>query len=130
MAKFDQREGSSCHIHLSLRGLDGETVFADEEREHGHSALFDHFLAGILATQRELTYFYAPNINSYKRFASASFAPTTVAWGRDNRTCAVRVVGHGEALRLELRLPGADGNPYLTLAAILAAGLHGVEAEL
>ncbi|MCU1536173.1 MAG: L-glutamine synthetase, partial [Humibacillus sp.] len=130
MAKFDQREGSSCHIHLSLRGADGETVFADENGDHGHSAMFDHFLAGILATQRELTYFYAPNINSYKRFASASFAPTAVAWGRDNRTCALRVVGHGAGLRVENRVGGGDLNPYLAVAAMLAGGLHGIEHEL
>jgi glutamine synthetase len=130
MAKFDQREGSSCHIHLSLRGLDGETVFVDEDREHGHSPMFEHFLAGILATQRELTYFYAPNINSYKRFASASFAPTAVAWGRDNRTCALRVVGHGAGLRVENRVGGGDLNPYLAVAAMLAGGLHGIEHEL
>jgi glutamine synthetase len=130
MAKFDQREGSSCHIHLSLRGPDGETVFADENAAHGHSAMFDHFLAGILATQRELTFFYAPNINSYKRFASASFAPTAVAWGRDNRTCALRVVGHGSGLRVENRVGGGDLNPYLAVAAMLAGGLHGIEHEL
>ncbi len=130
MAKFDEREGSSCHIHLSLRGLDGETVFADDDRDGGRSELFDHFLAGILATQRELTYFYAPNINSYKRFASASFAPTAVAWGRDNRTCALRVVGHGAGLRVENRVGGGDLNPYLAVAAMLAGGLHGIENEL
>ncbi|HET9633785.1 MAG TPA: glutamine synthetase, partial [Terrabacter sp.] len=130
MAKFDEREGSSCHIHLSLRGVDGEAVFADEARPNGHSVLFEHFLAGILATQRELTYFYAPNINSYKRFASGSFAPTTVAWGRDNRTCALRVVGHGPALRVENRVGGGDLNPYLAVAAMLAGGLHGIENEL
>jgi glutamine synthetase len=130
MAKFDQREGSSCHIHLSLRGRGGEIVFTDDDREHGHSAMFDHFLAGILATQRELTYFYAPNINSYKRFAAASFAPTAVAWGRDNRTCALRVVGHGAGLRVENRVGGGDLNPYLAVAAMLAGGLHGIENEL
>ena len=130
MAKFDQREGNSCHIHLSLRGRGGETVFADDDRDHGHSEMFDHFLAGILATQRELTYFYAPNINSYKRFAAASFAPTAVAWGRDNRTCALRVVGHGAGLRVENRVGGGDLNPYLAVAAMLAGGLHGIEHEL
>jgi glutamine synthetase len=124
MAKLDEREGSSCHIHLSLRGADGRSLFAADQ------ALFERFVAGQLACLRELTLLHAPNVNSYKRFASASFAPTAVAWGRDNRTCAVRVVGHGEALRMELRLPGADVNPYLALAALLAAGLHGVDAEL
>jgi glutamine synthetase len=124
MAKLDEREGSSCHIHLSLRSSDGRSLFAADE------ALFRRFIAGQLACLRELTLFHAPNVNSYKRFASASFAPTAVAWGRDNRTCAVRVVGHGEALRMELRLPGADVNPYLALAALVAAGLHGVDGEL
>jgi glutamine synthetase len=124
MAKLDEREGSSCHIHLSLRGRDGRSAFAADE------TVFRRFVAGQLACLRELTLLHAPNVNSYKRFASASFAPTAVAWGRDNRTCAIRVVGHGEALRMELRLPGADVNPYLALAAIVAAGLHGIDAEL
>jgi len=123
MAKYDQREGSSCHIHLSLR-RDGAAAFPRDE------ALFERFVAGQLACLRELSLFYAPNVNSYKRFAKGSFAPTAVAWGRDNRTCAVRVVGHGDALRVELRVPGADVNPYLALAAMIAAGLHGLDAEL
>jgi glutamine synthetase len=93
-------------------------------------SVFDRFLAGQLACLRELTLFFAPNVNSYKRFAEGSFAPTAVAWGRDNRTCSMRVVGHGEALRFENRLPGADVNPYLALAAMIAAGLHGVDSEL
>jgi glutamine synthetase len=130
MAKYDQREGSSCHIHLSLRGLDGSIAFADENRPHGHSELFDHFIAGILATMRDFTYFYAPNINSYKRFQPGSFAPTAVAWGHDNRTCALRVVGHGAGLRVENRVPGGDVNPYLAVAAMLAGGLHGIEQQL
>jgi hypothetical protein len=88
MAKYDEREGNSCHIHLSLRGTDGDIVFADDDRDGGRSELFDSFLAGVLATMREFSYFYAPNINSYKRFAAGSFAPTAVAWGTDNRTCA------------------------------------------
>jgi glutamine synthetase len=124
MAKFNEREGSSCHIHLSLQREDGSAVFATDQ------TAFEQFLAGQLAALRELTLFYAPNINSYKRFASASFAPTAVAWGRDNRTCALRVVGHGDGLRIELRLPGADVNPYLALAAMIAAGLHGFEHGL
>jgi glutamine synthetase len=130
MAKFDEREGNSCHIHLSLRGTDGEVVFADDDREGGRSELFDHFLAGLLASMRELTYFYAPNINSYKRFADASFAPTAVAWGTDNRTCALRVVGHGAGLRVENRVPGGDVNPYLAVAAMMAGGLHGIREGL
>lgn len=127
MAKYNEREGSSCHIHLSLRSDDGEPVFAEDR---GMSKLMEHFLAGQLAALRELTYFLAPNINSYKRFAPGSFAPTAVAWGKDNRTCALRVVGHGQSLRFENRVPGADVNPYLAVAALIAAGLHGVDNEL
>lgn len=130
MAKFDEREGSSCHIHLSLRGADGSTSFADGSRAHGHSEMFDHFIAGILATMREFTYFYAPNINSYKRFADGSFAPTAVSWGHDNRTCALRVVGHGAGIRVENRLGGGDVNPYLAVAAMMAGGMHGIEEQL
>jgi glutamine synthetase len=89
-----------------------------------------HFLAGLLAAQRELTYFFAPNINSYKRFVPGSFAPTAIAWGEDNRTCAFRVVGHGESLRVEDRVAGGDVNPYLAVAALIAAGLHGIDNDL
>src|SRR5450631_3877710 len=89
MAKFNEREGNSCHIHLSLRGQDGSAVFADDKRDGGHSQMFDHFLAGVQATMRGFTLLYAPNINSYKRFAPGSFAPTAIAWGHDNRTCAL-----------------------------------------
>jgi glutamine synthetase len=125
MAKFDEREGSSCHIHFSLLSADdGTPIFAADK------ALFERFVAGQLACLRELTLFFAPNINSYKRFAQGSFAPTAVAWGNDNRTCSIRVVGHGAGLRFENRLPGADVNPYLALAAMIAAGLHGIDAEL
>ncbi len=130
MAKFDQREGNSCHIHLSLRGLDGEMVFVDPYGDHGRSAVYENFIAGVLATMREFTLLYAPNINSYKRFADGSFAPTTVAWGQDNRTCSIRLVGHGPAARLENRLPGGDVNPYLAIAAMLAGGLYGIEHDL
>jgi len=130
MAKYDEREGSSCHIHLSLRGADGTIVFADDDRPGGRSELFESFMAGVLATMRELTYFYAPNINSYKRFQVGSFAPTAVAWGSDNRTCALRVVGHGAGLRVENRVPGADVNPHLSVAAMLAGGLHGIREGL
>ncbi len=127
MAKFDEREGNSCHLHMSLRGIDGRVVFDEGD---GATELFDQFVAGVLVTLPELTMLYAPNINSYKRFAAASFAPTAVAWGRDNRTCALRVVGHGPGLRVENRLPGGDVNPYLALAAMLAGGLHGIENAL
>jgi glutamine synthetase len=124
MAKYNEREGNSCHIHLSLRGTDGSIVFDEQE------GLFDHFVAGILAGLREMTLFLAPNVNSYKRYAALSFAPTTVAWGNDNRTCALRVVGHGASRRVECRVAGADVNPYLALSALIAAGLHGIDSEL
>ncbi|MCW3050381.1 MAG: Glutamine synthetase [Solirubrobacterales bacterium] len=124
MAKFDEREGNSCHIHLSLRREDGSALFDDEPQ------IFDRFMAGVLATLPELTLLLAPNVNSYKRFAAESFAPTAVAWGDDNRTCALRVVGHGAAKRLECRVPGADVNPYLALSALIAAGLHGIDSGL
>src|SRR5829696_4629150 len=124
MAKYDEREGNSCHIHLSLRREDGTPLFADDD------AAFEQFLAGQLACLRELCLLFAPNVNSYKRFAAGSFAPTAVAWGQDNRTCALRVVGHGPSRRIECRLPGADVNPYLALSAMIAAGLHGMERAL
>jgi glutamine synthetase len=129
MAKFNQREGNSCHIHISLRSTDGAPVMAGDDK-WGFSPLMHHFLAGQLACLRELTYFLAPNINSYKRFVSGSFAPTAVAWGLDNRTCALRVVGHGPSLRVENRVPGGDVNPYLAVAALIAAGLYGIDNEL
>ncbi|HSS61748.1 MAG TPA: glutamine synthetase family protein [Candidatus Limnocylindrales bacterium] len=124
MAKFDQREGSSCHVHLSLAGPDGSNLFASDQ------ALFDQFLAGQLACLRELTLLFAPQVNSYKRYVPGMFAPTAVAWGRDNRTCSMRVIGHGSGLHIENRLPGADVNPYLAVAAMIAAGLHGVDQAL
>jgi glutamine synthetase len=129
MAKYNEREGNSCHIHLSLRTPGGDPVFAGPS-ERGTSPLFDHFLAGQLAGLRELSYFFAPNINSYKRYQAGSFAPTAVKWGIDNRTCSLRVVGHGPSLRFENRVPGGDVNPYLAVAAMIAAGLHGVDNEL
>ncbi len=130
MAKFDEREGNSCHIHISFRGADGSAVFADDDDELGMSAMFRSFVAGQLATLRELTLFYAPNINSYKRFVDGSFAPTAVAWGIDNRTCALRVVGHGHGMRMECRAPGGDVNQYLAVSALIAGGLHGIDQEL
>jgi glutamine synthetase len=128
MAKLNQLEGSSCHIHLSLRDEAGAPIMAEDRT--GMSALMEHFLAGQLAAMRELCLFLAPNINSYKRYQPETFAPTAVRWGRDNRTCSLRVVGHGESLRMEHRVPGADVNPYLAVAALVAAGLHGIEHSL
>jgi glutamine synthetase len=124
MAKLDEREGNSCHIHCSIAREGGGNVFADDE------ATFHQFIAGQLACLRELTLLFAPHVNSYKRFVPGSFAPTAVAWGHDNRTCSMRVVGHGQALRMENRLPGADVNPYLALAAMIASGLHGIDNQL
>ena len=115
--------GSSCHIHSSL-WQDGKAAFA------GESDVFKHWLAGQIACAADLAIFIAPTINSYKRFAAGSWAPTTLAWGYDNRTCGFRIVGHGSALRAETRIPGADANPYLAFAALLAAGLYGIEHKL
>jgi glutamine synthetase len=130
MAKYDEREGNSCHVHLSLRDRQGDAVFADPSRPQGMSSTFCGFLAGLLTTLCEFTLFYAPNINSYKRFADGSFAPTALSWGLDNRTCALRVVGHGPNIRVECRVPGGDVNPYLAVAAIVAGGLYGIERGL
>jgi glutamine synthetase len=124
MAKPDHTwVGSSCHVHGSL-WRDGENAFA------GESETFRRFLAGWIAGAPELAVFLAPNINSYKRYAAGSWAPTTLAWGYDNRTCGFRVVGHGAGARVETRIPGADVNPYLAFAALVAAGLHGIEQGL
>ncbi|MEV0242361.1 glutamine synthetase family protein [Streptomyces sp. NPDC050674] len=129
MAKYNEREGNSCHIHLSLADADGTNAMAGDG-EGGMSDVMRHFLAGQLAALREFSLLYAPNINSYKRFQPGSFAPTAVAWGHDNRTCALRVVGHGRSMRFENRLPGGDVNPYLAVAGLVAAGLHGIEQKL
>ncbi|CAM5334365.1 Glutamine synthetase OS=Streptomyces violarus OX=67380 GN=FHS41_006314 PE=3 SV=1 [Streptomyces violarus] len=129
MAKYNEREGNSCHIHLSLADADGHNVMAGDG-EDSMSDVMRHFLAGQLAALRDFSLLYAPNINSYKRFQPGSFAPTAVAWGHDNRTCALRVVGHGRSMRFENRLPGGDVNPYLAVAGLVAAGLYGVEHKL
>src|ERR1019366_7411171 len=173
MAKLDEREGNSCHIHFSL----AEDSDPPTPLFHRDEQLFHSFLAGQLACLREMTLMLAPHINSYKRYAAGSFAPTAVAWGKDNRTCSLRVVGHGPSLRFENRVGGADLNsykryaagsfaptavawgkdnrtcslrvvghgpslrfenrvggadlnPYMALSAIIASGLHGVEAGL
>ena len=115
--------GNSCHVHSSL-WQDGRNVF------DGESDVFKQYLAGQIAGLKELALFVAPTINSYKRFAARSWAPTSLAWGHDNRTCGFRIVGHGQSLRAETRIPGGDANPYLAFAALLAGGLHGIEQEL
>ncbi len=124
MAKYNELEGNSCHIHCSLAGEDGSNLFAEDDKA------FKGFIGGQLAALRELTYFFAPQVNSYKRYVAGSFAPTAIVWGEDNRTCSLRAVGHGQGVRVENRVPGADVNPYLALAAIIAAGLHGIDNEL
>jgi glutamine synthetase len=131
MAKPNQKEGNSSHIHLSFRGLKDEMVMADDkDKEHGMSDIGRQFVAGQIKHLRELSLMFAPNINSYKRYVPGSFAPTAVRWGRDNRTCALRLVGHGQSLRLENRVPGGDVNPYLAVAGIIAAGLDGIKNKL
>ncbi len=97
---------------------------------HGMSVLFKQYLAGQIALARDFAYFYAPYVNSYKRYQATSFAPTSVVWAYDNRTCGFRIVGHGPSLRVECRIPGADANPYIAFAATIAAGLHGIENKL
>ncbi len=133
MAKYDEREGNSCHIHMSLRGADGSFIFAEQDSpdfSDGRSPIFKSFVAGVLATLRDFTLLYAPTINSYKRYQAGSFAPTAIAWGEDNRTCALRVIGNDGGLRVENRVPGGDVNPYLAQAAMLAGGLFGIRAGL
>ncbi len=125
MAKTSEKDiGSSCHVHSSLVGSDGKSVFVDGEEE---TDLFRSYLGGLRNRIRDLALFIAPSINSYKRFSAESWAPTSISWGRDNRTCGFRIVGHGQSRRVECRIPGADANPYLAFAALLAAGLDGIE---
>lgn len=130
MPKYLAEEvGSSCHIHLSL-WRDGVNLFGGENAGGGGTELFQQFLAGLIKYSRELSCFFAPTVNAYKRYQSASWAPTKLAWARDNRTAGFRVVGDGGAFRIENRMPGADANPYLAFAAMLAAGLAGMEEKL
>ena len=131
MAKYDFAEtGSSCHVHSSLWSSDGSRALFHDESTHGPSDLFRHYLAGLLATAREFSLLWAPTVNSYKRFQPGSWAPTGVAWGVDNRTLGFRQVGHGAALRIENRVPGADANSYLAFAGVLGGGLYGIRHEL
>jgi glutamine synthetase len=126
MAKPSEKDiGSSCHIHSSLVDRNaGTSAFVDDGDE---TDVFRHYLGGLRARIRELALFVAPSVNSYKRYATESWAPTSISWGRDNRTCGFRIVGHGQSRRVECRIPGADVNPYLGYAALLAAGLDGIE---
>jgi glutamine synthetase len=128
MAKPSEKDiGSSCHIHMSLVDGNGKSLFVDGEEE---TDTFRHFLGGLREHVRDLALFVAPSVNSYKRYAAESWAPTSVSWGRDNRTCGFRIVGHGQSRRIECRIPGADMNPYLGFAAMLAAGLDGIQNQI
>jgi glutamine synthetase len=129
MPKYDRHEGSSCHLHVSLRDVDGRAVLAGDGI-HGESPLLRRVLAGQLACLRELTLLFAPTVNAYKRLRPGAFAPTQVAWGVDNRLAALRLVGRGASLRLEHRVPGGDADPYLALAGVLLAARHGLESDL
>jgi glutamine synthetase len=129
MAKPNSREGNSCHIHFSLRGRDGKSAMLGDGPAH-LSEVGQRVLAGLLATMRDFSLLFAPNINSYKRYQPGSFAPTALRWGVDNRTCSLRMAGHGEGMRVENRVPGGDVNPYLAIAALVAGALHGLENEL
>jgi glutamine synthetase len=132
MAKYDHRRaGSSSHIHQSLWSADSKASFADPSDPHGMSATMKHFLAGQLQHAGEITAFLAPYVNSYKRFTVGMFAPTKAVWSADNRTAGFRVCGaQTKAVRVECRIPGSDVNPYLACAALLAAGLDGIEKKL
>ena len=129
MAKPNEREGNSCHIHFSLRGRDGKSAMLGDGPGH-LSECGQRVVAGLLATMREFSLLFAPNINSYKRYQPGSFAPTALRWGVDNRTCALRMAGHGQGMRVENRMPGGDVNPYLAIAALIAGALHGIENGL
>lgn len=128
MAKYAASEGSSCHVHLSLWDANGAPALVDDAG--CDTEVLGHFVGGLRTCAPELMVFLAPNVNSYKRFVAGSFAPVNVAWGEDNRTCAFRVVGEGRSRRVENRIPGADVNPYLALAATIAAACEGIEARL
>ncbi len=132
MAKYAMDEvGSSCHVHSSLWDAKGKhSVMWDDDNPHHLSDTFRHWLGGLAHASRELTLLFAPTVNSYKRFQPDSWAPTAVAWGVDNRTCGLRLVGHGQGYRVESRIPGADVNSYLAFAGVIAAGLWGLEHEL
>jgi glutamine synthetase len=131
MAKWTMDDvGSSCHVHVSLRDAgSGEPVMADPSHPSGLSALARRFLAGQLATAQELAWCAAPTLNSYRRYVPGSWAPTAAVWGEDNRTCGFRVVGQGASRRVESRIPGADVNPYIVIAAAIAGGLYGIDYE-
>jgi glutamine synthetase len=133
MAKWSMAQaGSSFHLHSSLWDVKSDKALFHSANggPHGMSPLFQHYLAGLIALARDFSLFYAPFVNSYKRYQATSFAPTSIVWSWDNRTCGFRIIGHGSGLRVECRIPGADANPYMAFAATIAAGLHGIENKL
>jgi glutamine synthetase len=132
MAKWTMAEaGSSCHVHSSVWNEDGsEPVMWDDDDPHHMSDTFRHFLGGLMESAREMAWMFAPFVNSYKRYQLGSWAPTAVAWSRDNRTVGFRTVGEHKSYRVENRLPGADMNPYLGYAATIAGGLHGIQNKV
>jgi glutamine synthetase len=136
MAKYDFSDtGSSCHIHSSMWSLDGSQALFDghadgHHGQHGMSEMFQHYLAGLIATAREFSLLWAPTVNSYKRFQLGSWAPTGIGWGVDNRTLGFRKVGHGKGTRVECRIPGADANSYFAFAGQIAGGLYGIRHKL
>ena len=125
---FADEAGNSCHIHISLC-RDGRNIFWDSQKNEP-AAAFRHFLGGLMRYSRELCYFFAPTINAYKRYQPDSWAPTKMVWAEDNRTTGFRIVGDGQSFRIENRLPGGDANPYLAFAAMLVAGMAGIEEQL
>ncbi|MGD9794510.1 MAG: glutamine synthetase family protein [Acidimicrobiia bacterium] len=131
MAKYDfAKVGSSGHVHSSWYGAEGKSLFYDHDAPLHMSDTFRWYLGGLMATARQFSLLFAPNINSYKRYQPGSWAPTAIAWGTDNRTCGFRVVGHGQALRVESRIPGSDMNSYFAFAATIAGGLYGVANKI
>jgi glutamine synthetase len=132
MAKYTMAEaGSSCHMHSSVWSADGtESLMWSDDGEHHLTETFRHYLGGLMSTAREMSFLYAPFVNSYKRYQHASWAPTAIVWSRDNRTCGFRTVGEHKGFRVECRIPGADVNPYLGYAATIASGLWGIENQV
>ena len=132
MSKYTMAEaGSSCHLHSSVWNAEGnESLMWDDDDPHHMSETFGEYLGGLMATAREMAWMFAPFVNSYKRYQLGSWAPTAIVWSHDNRTCGFRIVGEHKGNRVESRLPGADMNPYLGMAATIAGGLHGIKNKI
>ena len=132
MAKWTMAEaGSSCHLHSSVWNADGtESLMWNQDAPHHLSETFRWWMGGLMATAREMSWMYAPFVNSYKRYQLGSWAPTAIVWSHDNRTCGFRVVGEHKGNRVECRIPGADANPYLAFAATIASGMWGIRNKV